>query len=416
MQNTGQRHMNIFKRISGTLLVAGVSMLMLLSCEEEPVSIYDPDVVGNPDPIVTSVVADSNYASDGTAFAGVGVVNITGQHFSPTKDNNQVFFDGLPGIVMSASETVLRVRVPDLIGDSIEVKVAVQGAYYFGEYADPFATQLAAEEVGGFIDADLFIMGSIACDNQENVYVNGGQDVYSFAPDSLKSIFNSTNFNAANNIKMGPEGHVYFSILNYVSRIAPPGVGGSFHAVMPTVVSGLEFNANGHIFVYDGSGNIHALDIDTRAFTTDSTYYGVDIRGIRVFNDQLFVVGNVEDTSKVVIESSIWVSNITGDSLGEKQVYADMMLFNNGEHDISSITISATGDIFLGNKDNPPLIVYNGSFQPYYEPILDAPIVALTWGSGDYLYLVRQARDAITQRVIRVNMGQAGAPYYGRDE
>lgn len=92
MQNTGHNHMKLFKSIIQPLVFLSAAFFILIACEEDPKSIYDPDVVGNLDPIITTVVPDSNFSSGNIAFAGIGVVIISGENFSATRDYNNVFF------------------------------------------------------------------------------------------------------------------------------------------------------------------------------------------------------------------------------------------------------------------------------------------------------------------------------------
>ena len=417
MQITGLRQMNIVKRLAAAFLLACTMFLMLAGCEEEPVSIYDPDVVGNPDPTISTVVPDSNFSSTNIAFAGIGVVNITGEHFSAILDDNNAFFDGVPGKVLSATPTMLRVQLPNITGDSVEVKVAVRGAYYFGEYLEPFPILSAVKEVGSFIDSDPYI-STISCDNSGNIFVNGGKEIFIVEPDSLKQAYNSTLLTGISKMKMGPEGKNYFVISSAISRITPPDVTeGLWYKAMPEVLVDFDFNENGTLFLASVSGNIYPFDAETKTFTVDSTYFGMTIRTLRVFDGDLYVVTDDVDTLGVIQEKAIYTNQITGDVLGDKQRLTTLDgIDTDGTVTVTSIAISESGSIFLGNLNDPALIVYeNGHLAPYCEPILSSPIGALSWGSGDYLYLVRQARGEVTQRVLQLDMGQAGSVYYGRD-
>ncbi len=417
MQNTGHSHMKLFKSFIQPLVLSGAALLLLLACEEEPKSIYDPDVVGNPDPIISTVVPDSNFSSSNVVFAGIGVVVINGENFSATRDYNNVFFDGIPGIILTASTTSLRVQVPNITGDSVQVRVAVRGAYYFGDYASPLPIISAVREVGGFIDSDPYI-STVSCDNSGNIYVNGDKDIYIVQPDSVKALYNSTLLTGIGKMKMGPAGNNYFIISSAISRITPPDVTeGLWFKALPEALLDFDFNVTGSIYLAGVSGLIFAFDVDTKAFEVDSTYYGVNIRALRVFDGDLYVVGDVLDTLGAIVQKGIWSSEIVGDELVGMDLVADLgNIDSDGSLTVTSIAISASGSIYLGNMNDPPLIVYeNGQFSPFHEPILSSPVGALSWGSGDYLYIVRQARGDVTQRVLELDMGQAGAVYHGRD-
>ncbi|NQT62903.1 MAG: IPT/TIG domain-containing protein [Candidatus Marinimicrobia bacterium] len=412
--------MKLFKSIIQPLMLLSATFFILIACEEDPKSIYDPDVVGNPDPIITTVVPDSNFTSDNISFAGIGVVNITGQNFSSTVAYNSVFFDGVPGTVLSSTVTQLRVQLPNVTGDSVKVRVAVRGAYYFAEYSEPFPILPAVREVGGFIDSDPYI-STISCDNSGNLFVNAGRHIHIIEQDSLHTYYDSTRLTGIGKMKMGPEGKNYFIITTAISRITPPDVVEDiWFKSLPEALVDFDFNENGTIFIAGVSGLIYPFEAETKTFTVDSTYYGIKIKTIRVFGGDLYVVGDevdeVDDVD-VVQQKAIYTSQITGDDLGEKQLLATLDEIDaDGTLSITSIAISQSGSIFLGNKNDPPLIIYeNGQLSPFHEPILSSPIGALSWGSDDYLYIVRQARGDVTQRVLELDMGQTGAIYYGRD-
>ncbi len=409
--------MKLFKSIIQPLAFLIATFFILTACEEEPKSIYDPDVVGNPDPIITTVVPDSNFSSANIAFAGIGTVIITGENFSATKDNNNVFFDGLPGTILSAGTSSLRVQVPNVTGDNVQVRVAVRGAYYFGDYSAPFPIISAVKEVGGFIDSDPYI-STVSCDNSGNIFVNGGKQIFIIQPDSVKALYNSTLLTGIGKMKMGPSGNNYFIISSAISRITPPDVTeGLWYKAMPEALLDFDFNVTGSIFIAGVSGLIYPFDIDTKAFNVDSTYSGINIRSMRVFDGELYLVGDRLDTLGAIVQKGLWTSEIIGDSLAGMELVADLGdIDTDGSLRVTSMAISASGSIFLGNVNDPPIIVYeNGQFAPFHEPILSSPIGALSWGSGDHLYIVRQARAEVTQRVLELDMGQGGAPYYGRD-
>lgn len=417
MQNTGHSHMKLFKSIIQPLVFLSAAFFILIACEEDPKSIYDPDVVGNLDPIITTVVPDSNFSSGNIAFAGIGVVIISGENFSATRDYNNVFFDGIPGTILSATTTSLRVQVPTVIGDSVQVRVAVRGAFYFGDYSSPFEIISAVREVGGFIDSDPYI-STVSSDNAGNIFVNGDKNIYIVQPDSVKALYNSTLLTGIGKMKMGPAGNNYFIISSAISRITPPDVSeGLWFKALPEALLDFDFNVTGSIFLAGVSGLIFPFDVDTKTFTVDSTYYGMNVRTMRVFDGDLYVVGDVLDTLGAIVQKGIWSSEIVGDELIGMELVADLGdIDTDGSLTITSMAISASGSLFLGNMNDPPLIVYeNGQFAPFVEPILSSPIGALSWGSGDYLYIVRQARGDVTQRVLELDMGQAGAVYYGRD-
>ena len=107
--------LNIIQNISIGLL------LIIFSCEDPnyPNDVWDEEDIGNATPIVTGVVP-----ADG-AFAGIDTIIISGQYFSLSFSENLVYFNGMLGNVVNATSTALSVVPPNLISDSVTIKVAV---------------------------------------------------------------------------------------------------------------------------------------------------------------------------------------------------------------------------------------------------------------------------------------------------
>lgn len=147
-------------------IIVGLTILtlcILASCEREYPSIWNPDQEFRPNPIITSV-----EPPEGT-FAVIGTVTVTGENFSPVKDENCIYFDGERGTILTANDTLLTANPPNIAGDSIRIKLRVKGALLYAEYY-PYKLMYAAEEYGGFDDYDDCY--GLACDTNENLYVS----------------------------------------------------------------------------------------------------------------------------------------------------------------------------------------------------------------------------------------------------
>jgi len=148
------------------ILILG-TVLIQMGCENNyPDDIWDPAYSSKPTPIINDISPDSSYS-------GIGIVTITGQHFSADVSENRVFVGGLPGKVLSSSETSLEVQVPALVGDSLLIQVNVKGAYLLGEYGkNPGDTPFKLNDaLIKYLSVDAIItIGGLACDPDDNIY------------------------------------------------------------------------------------------------------------------------------------------------------------------------------------------------------------------------------------------------------
>ena len=80
-----------------------------------------------------------------------------------------------------------------------------------------------------------------------------------------------------------------------------------------------------------------------------------------------------------------------------------------------SITFSKDGEMYIGtNLADPILIMKNGTLEPLYPGILTPTVGNLVWGEGNYLYATVIDAQGST-RLIRIDVGKPGAPYFGRN-
>ncbi|MCF7824709.1 MAG: IPT/TIG domain-containing protein [Candidatus Marinimicrobia bacterium] len=414
--------MKTLKNISTVLTVMGILVFTMImsSCEtEDPVSIYDPDVTGNATPVVTTVVPDSNYNASNITFSGVGVVRITGENFSATPDYNNVFFDGLPGEVISASATELRVRVPDVVGDSIEVRVAVQGSFHFGDYALPYKLTPAVKEIGGFDDLDQLY--SLACDTSENLYVSSFGSpkikILEVQPDSLKDVLFSTLTVSSTALKYGGNDMLYMTggaLVYSMNRLdGTYAVTDWFIFGSTDLTKDLDFVDSTQAFLgmnkASGLGYVMSLDLENTTIDTAYAYDSLSIAAVRIFDNDLYVAGSYK-IDGVSQAGTVWKNSISGTTLGTKELVVDLGDYPDyASAQITAVTFSADGKMYLGLNSVSAILVYdNGILAPFYDPILSPPTADLTWGNGDYLYQLK------TTRLNKINMVEAGAPYGGR--
>ena len=390
--------------------------LMILSCEEAdaPGSIWDENDQGGSTPIVNSV-----EPSEG-AFAGIDTLTITGQYFSANLPENLVYFNGTLGNVVGATSTKISVIPPNLVSDSVQINVAVQGAFVFGKYENLYTLRAAVIGYGPFDQfTDIY---SLDLDRQENLIVslNATPDAQFWMVDTYQdSAVWSSALAKASGMKLGPTGSIYF--VNYQRFLYRDEQGTAKENTeifkrLNGNATDLDFDENGNLFLGGTGSTIDHVDIYNEDGLTDGVSEAknldtLDIISLKVFNNFLYVL-----TTTVSSDQAIYKIPILDNSgaLGDLELVFDWSNYTNKEASALCFTLSESGDIFVGSNwiTQPLTMIQNGSANGFYNAILTAPIVYMAWGNGNYLYVINKTEDI--NRVQKIDTRMAGADYYGR--
>ena len=390
--------------------------IFILSCEEPdaPDSVWDENDQGGSTPIVSSVEPAQG------AFAGIDTLTITGQYFSDNISENLVYFNGMLGNVVEATSTTIGVVPPNLVSDSVQISVAVQGAFVFGKYENLYTLSAAVLEYGPFDQfTDIY---SLDLDRQENVIVsmNATPDAQFWIVDTNQdSAVWSSALAKASGMKMGPTGSVYF--VNYQRFLYRDEQGTEKENTeifkrLNGNATDLDFDENGNLFVGGTGSTIDLVDIYNEDGLTDGVTEAknldtLDIISLKVFNNFLYVL-----TATVSSDQALYKIPILDNSgvLGDLELVFDWSNYTNYEASALCFTLSESGDIFIGSdwSSQPLTIIQNGSASGFYNTILTAPIIYMAWGNGNYLYVINKTEE--TNRVQRIDTRTTGAEYYGR--
>ena len=95
---------------------------MLLSCNDSnyPNDVWDVNDLGKPTPKINNI-----FPTD-SAFSGSDEVTIEGLNFHKSKDSIFVYFNKVLAEVLTTSETSIVVIPPNIVSDSVAIKVSVQ--------------------------------------------------------------------------------------------------------------------------------------------------------------------------------------------------------------------------------------------------------------------------------------------------
>ena len=390
--------------------------LIIVSCEDPnyPDSVWDEDDAGNATPSISSVEPASG------AFAGIDTITITGQNFSDTESKNLVYFNSMLGTVVNATTTGLQVVTPNLVSDSVQIRVAVEGAFIFGDYGNLYSLTAAVLDYGPFDQfTDIY---SLDLDREENLIVSmdGSPNAEFWIVDTNQdSAVWSGSLAKGSGMKLGPTGSVYF--VNYQRYLykdeqGTPKENTEIFKRLSGNATDLDFDSNGNLYAGGTGSTIDVVDINddgglTSGVTEAKNLDTLDVISLRVFNNFVYVL-----TTTITSSQAIYKLPILDDSgsLGDLELVFDWSAYSNSESTALCFTLSETGDIFVGSDSETEPLTYitDGSGSGFYSSILTAPISYMAWGNFQYLYLINRTDE--TKRVQRVDTRMNGADYYGR--
>ena len=376
------------------IAISLLSVLFILSCTEEDAtpSLYETAAETAPTPVISSIDPPNE------ALAGVTKLTITGLNFSAAAKNNFVYFDGMPGTVLSSTTTQLEVISAIVISDSVLIKIAVAGA---DQFSNNFQYKLnpAVSEFYPFNPTLKEFPYAITVDNAEKVYVslrdfgikkidNQGL-LTSFAPKGPETFFRSITFasdNAIYAVRGGVKG-----IYKVVENTAPVAFVSSSQGITDNVNS-IDFDQPRNVLWAGGNTGIIyriRLDKNVKKYNINGT-----INAIRVAVNSLYVVSTTDG------KELIWkMSIISADSLGVPELYFDFSTQVSNVAKIIDIAVAHDGDLYLGtDKTSDPIYVIHPdkSFDELYPGVINSAVYSLVWGNGNFLYMTNIVNDINT--------------------
>lgn len=390
--------------------------LIITSCSEDITpSLYELSTQSTPTPAITSISPPNQ------ALAGITPLTINGSNFSTTAKNNFVYFNGKPGKVESATATQLVVIPPNVVADTVLVKVSVLSS---DEFSNIYQYKLitAWEEYYPFDPIAEKAYG-IIIDNSGNLLVNLFDiGIWKITPNKEKSLFiPKGNTQKWDNFRFGPANELYGArsargIWKLSQNVAPAS---PWAAPSAGTIIALEFDNQQNIWALNASNNIFRIKQDKSI--ASFAFSGV-LRALRIFDNNLYVGAsrnNVEGVWKIPLQAdgSIDSSNA--------ELFVDLASLKVGAK-VTALAFAADGDMIVGTDKGPnPILVVkpDKSVRELYPGVIGAnSVVSMFWPStGTSLFFVRgeeknAAGTAIlnSQTPIRVEMEKNGAPHLGQ--
>lgn len=398
---------SIFKRILPVLAIG----LAVVACETpESASLFDENYDKGVTPVITSVSPENEY------FAGYEEVTITGNNFTANAADLFVYFNNIKAEVVSASPTQVVVRTPNLVADSVGIKVGVMGVEAFSNSVQYRLKALFSTAVS-FPDNENPWATTIDADgNFYSSYEASGSPagVKQVGPDGttvLNPAFGSAQSWFFRSAKVGTDGGIYLvrgGAVPFVYRIDPTGGTPATWGRGIGRTEDVTFDAAGNAWTGGtNEGNASNARLNrispsgsVERFPFDATVYALDYA-----EGSLYVAGTRSNVSYV------WKFELNeNNEPGAEQVVADLTAAG-GEGRPTAIAVSADGTIFVGMNETKPLyqVTASGDVSEMYPGIVPGSILKMQYISGTQNLLMTLLPTEGNNRVISLNV-QKDAP------
>ncbi|MCZ7611596.1 MAG: IPT/TIG domain-containing protein [Ignavibacterium sp.] len=397
----------LYKYLSLIILAA----FLVTGCNEDPNPGLDDLISPSTTPPSISTIEPSSGG-----LAGITVLTINGSNFSSDQSKNAVFFNGVKGEVLSATSTQLKVRPPNVISDSVQVKASVFKVEDFSNIVF-YKLAPAAVEIFEFDPANSGTPYGITVDANENVYTSVAKltnaGIYKVDPQGTLSLWARKGAESFfSSLTMGPSDVIYATRRVRAIFQVSEGIASSTYATYTASIGGTasdsDFDQNLNLWV-GANGNILSI---TPAKVIQAFPFDGNINAIKIFNGAIYAVAASNN------QQILWkVPIISADNIGTPEVYFNFTSEVDSVIKLNDISIAADGDIYIGTdaKKDPIYVIHpDKSFEQLYPGIIKSTVNSLCWGTGNYLYMTRNLSNDFTQTIIRIDMEKPGAPYFGR--
>lgn len=402
--------MKVFKTVL-TILVVMALFWAITGCEYDVVEPqWEQEHENPPSPTITQ------FDPPDVAGAGVNVIKIIGENFSPEIDRNKVYFNNVSVDILSASASELVVRRPNIITDEATIKVISYDGLLIAEKS-PYQITSVFDRFGSFIEN--IEISSISIDKNNTLYVTyGGTDrqVLKVTPDgTITSLGISSRL--VTDSRVEPNGNVILMMNNrtIMQWNVTTNEEAEWYQSGKRVSYG-DFDSNKNFL---GAGRRTGIvSISPAMDEIVNSYFTADeITSLRVYNNAVYVIVNIASPDENNPEWGIWRLPITDaiGTLGEPVLVLDWTQTEYAESTLNSMTFDADGTMYIANSSEQPLLMYSpadGTIEPFYKDILPSSATKIVWGNENDLFMVLAAESE--QSVLVVEMGAPGAPYFGR--
>jgi len=185
-------------------------------------------------------------------------------------------------------------------------------------------------------------------------------------------------------------------------------------------VKSIDFDQNGNLFCGGKKSGLMVVRPDQT--TKKLGIYGdYDIITIRIYSGYVYMTALYSGSGTATVNTGIWRHAINQDgSVGSQELVLDYGASPYANVSLNDMTFSEQGTIYLGiTHPETPIVTYNpndGSYKALFVNLISSPVDQLVWGNSTHLYAIINRNISFSKggKLIKVNTGELGAPYYGR--
>jgi hypothetical protein len=392
--------------------------LFVSACEKPASNSLFPDSFDTlPQPVVTQVSPADSF------FGGIDYIDISGDHFTNDLSNVAVYFDEHPSTIISGDNNSLRIRPPQIAGDSLRLRVRVLGADKFSEtifYTLEEVVQVVPRQRPGDVPQGIaytsgeFYFTTISSGSPGGIRVIRNDANVSVAP--------AQNFSYAK-LRYGPDGRIYTvraGIIPFIYVLPSEGTTPvTFVNPGGTRSETIDFDSRGNIWgggQNEGRTQNNLYRVDPNASPIYYTF-NADIMAVRYFDGAVYAA--VRNTVAGQAQFKIQKFSLNADYVVvSDEVYHDFTDLAGGTTSfaIRDITFAEDGTLYVGTNrttDSIYQIDVNGNRSVLHPGILSQPIIAFGWETSTtkMLAVLEGLSDDLPQQIVRIEMLKTGAPY-----
>ncbi|GEM_PF-3047865 len=416
------------KRLFSLSVFAGF-LLFIVGCTEPPTeSVYDPNYqTGVQEPTITGISSNSTASY---ILGGVHTIYINGTNIETDTSKIHVFFNNTEVQISTISSTQIAILAPNMILDSIRVRVLVDNALKYSnlQYVSIRSAMILVKGIDTskqvpyamtFNGAgDLYVQASTRTNAADGIYqvpaTGAGERVATntgyvttitglkFRGNLLIACFNNIAFLSPNNATPTPA--LALNLTNF--------------STFSISVEDFDFDQNRVIWGGSGKANEGIIRIDSLKKLKKFPFSpGGKIHSVRVYDGSVYCSAEATDGTKGVWKLPI---NTADTSLGAAVKYFDLSATVGNTTDIAyGITFDTQGNLYVGTDaaDGVYVVATDQTSQPLYNGIIGPNCKFLAWGKDSYLYVVKAQSPLNTKPscLYKIDMlGKLSAPYYGQ--
>ncbi len=410
------------------LLVGVFCFALLPGCEDDPPqSIYDEKYVNSVGtPVITSVVPEgAPYV-----LGGVTTILVNGTGFTTDTSKLNVYFNSTKVTISSATATQLKILAPNMIQDSIKVRVFITGSDKFSDLK--YVSIRSAFSLVTAIDTSKVTPAAVTTNKAGDLFVSvvtkaGSSDgIYKVTPAGVQTQFalRASAPLAAEALFSGMKvkGDSLYAARRarlVVSRNSGSGAMNIFSASfpasqLPIIVDDFDYDSKRVMWAGGSTANGGLLRIDSlkrvTQFNLSGSLTGV-IRSVRFYSGALYVANESSDSINAVYRIPVNADS----TLGTPEKFFDLTAaLGSKQKKVYAVTCDNSGNVYVGTDATAGIYVVaaDKSFQTLYNGLFGSPCKYFAWGNDSYLYAVK---DIGSPGVYKIDMlGKLSAPYHGQ--